>query len=206
MPFWALLAAAGIHALSSKISEWMMKPPRWLAAFMTTIVVLLVLRPDASWMVYSSKRFASLAGPLYVQTQFVANKVAQMTSPNDFIYIAGSEPEILCRAQRFSPTRFITTYPLMIPGPSAVAYQMEAIHELEQHPPKLIVFVAASDSWVRHETSPPDFRQFLDAFVGQNYQMIGGYIKTDDFNGYWSDQMTSGQFANSSLVLFQWKH
>jgi hypothetical protein len=206
MPFWALLAAAGIRTLSRKISEWMAKPSPWLTGLMTIIVMLLVLRPDVPWMLCSSKRFASLAGTLFVETQFVAGKVAGTTSADDFIFVAGSEPEIFCYAQRYSPTRFITTYPLMIPGSAALSYQVEAIHGLEQHPPKLIVFVASGASWIRHEASPPEFLEFLNAFLRQNYKMTGGYVKTDNLNGYWSDHITNEQFTNSSLVLFERKN
>ncbi|HXB59557.1 MAG TPA: glycosyltransferase family 39 protein [Candidatus Acidoferrales bacterium] len=206
MPFWALLSAIGIHSLSCKISERMAKPSLWLTGLMTLIVMLLLLRPDVPWMLCSNKRFASLAGTLYAEAQFVAGKVASKTSPNDFIYVAGSDPEIYCYAQRYSPTRFITTYPLMIPGPSALSYQTEAIHELGQHPPKLIVFVASGASWVRHENSPPKYLEFLNAFLGQNYKMTGGYVKTDDLNGYWLDHLTNEQFAHSSLVFFERKN
>ncbi len=54
--------------------------------------------------------------------------------------LAGSEPQILYYAGRFSPTRFITVYPFTYPpAPVAKLYQAEAIRDLEAHPPSLIV-------------------------------------------------------------------
>jgi hypothetical protein len=76
----------------------------------------------------------------------VAQKVAALTSPGDPVYVAGSEPEILACAKRQSPSRFITSYPMMLPTVLARKYQLEAIHDLQVNPPKLIVFVQRQDS------------------------------------------------------------
>jgi hypothetical protein len=136
----------------------------------------------------------------------VADKVARMTSPNDFVYVAGSEPEILCYAQRYSPTRFITTYPLMIPTPLAPGYQHAAIQDLQARPPRVIVFVASGASWLRHAESPPDFFAFLNQFLDQNYRMVGGYITGDGPDGHWTEPINAEQFKQCSLVVFSLKN
>jgi hypothetical protein len=132
----------------------------------------------------------------------VAARVAQLSSPDDFVFIAGSEPQILCYAQRFSPTRFITVYSLMIPTPVALKYQQEAIQDLEKRPPSLIVFVSSGSSWERHETTPSNFFVFLQNLLKQNYDMIGGYVINGQ-KGRWSEPLTNGEFANASLVIFK---
>jgi hypothetical protein len=205
MPFWALLAVAGIHALASAIATRLARPLPGLPNVITIIVLLLVIRPDVPWLLCSSKHFAELGDPVFVEAQIVADKVSKLSSPNDFVYVAGSDPEILCYAQRFSPTRFITSYPLMIPNPSALAYQQTTISDLQQHPPALIVFVASGASWIRHEGSPTEYFDFLNEFLNNHYNIAGGYIKTDEQNGQWSDPISNEQFKNCSLVLYQWK-
>lgn len=208
MPFWALLAALGIRALASQMSVWTAKPFPWLAGLVAAMAVLWVIRPDITWMRCSPRRFVQVAneGYPFTEAQLVGEKLSQITSPNDFVYVAGSEPEILCYAQRFSPTRFITSYPLMIPTPLALGYQQAAIHDLETHPPQMIVFVSSGASWIRHAESPPDFFAFLNKFLPQNYEMAGGYVKTNDEDGYWVEPISNEQFKNSSLVLFKLKH
>lgn len=207
MPFWALMAALGIPALASRISAWMAKPARWLPALITAATVILIVRSDAPWMLCSPRRFVQAANEGYPFTEalLVADKVSRMTTPNDFIYVAGSEPEIYCYAQRFSPTRFITSYPLMIPTPLAAGYQREAIQELEARPPRVIVFVSSGASWIRHATSPPEFFAFLNDFLRKHYEIVGGYVKTGENNGYWSEPITNEQFKDSSLVVYRIK-
>ena len=206
MPGWALLNVAGIRALALKTSPRAAWPSSWIVTLVTAIVMLPVLSSDAPWMLLSSKQFsqATIDGP-FIEAQLMADKVSHITSPNDFVFVAGSEPEILCYAQRFSPTRFITSYPLMIPSPVALGYQNAAIGDLEKQPPKIIVFVASGESWIRHANSPPDFFAFLNDFLDQNYKMVGGYVKTDGKNGYWSEPISNEQFTNASLVLFELK-
>jgi hypothetical protein len=207
MPFWALLAALGIRALASQMSGWMTKPIPWLAGLIAVVVVLLVVYPDVVWMRCSPQRFVQVAneGYPFTEAELVGDKLSHMTSPNDFVYIAGSEPEILCYAQRFSPTRFITSYPLMIPSPLALGYQRAAIQDLKAHPPQMVVFVSSAASWIRHAQSPPDFFAFLNDFLPRHYEMVGGYVKTNEQNGDWSEPLTNEQFKNSSLLLFKLK-
>jgi 4-amino-4-deoxy-L-arabinose transferase-like glycosyltransferase len=207
MPFWALLNVMGIHALASWVSAQSVKPLPRLSGWITIIILILVLHPDAYWMLCSRKSFAEekTVGYPYLEAQWVAKQISGMSSPNDFVYVAGSEPEILCYAKRFSPTRFITTYTLMAPTPLAEGYQHEAISELQQHPPKLIVFVQSGYSWTRETTTPPDFLIFLGKFLSQDYEIAGGYVKRDGQKGYWATKLSHDEFMNSTLWLYKRK-
>lgn len=147
-----------------------------------------------------------MEGYPFIEAQPVAGRVSRMTSPNDYVFVAGSEPEILCYAQRFSPTRFITSYPLMYPSPFASDYQNAAIQDLKNHAPKVIVFVNSSASWARHPGAPTDFLDFLNNFVKRNYAPAGGFVKMDGQKGYWSDQLNTQEFANATLLLYQRKN
>ncbi len=199
MPFLALLSAVGVQILAEKLAP----ASRWLGCLMTIAVVILLVRPDVPWMECTRERFAwaKLSGYPFLESQTVAAQVARHSSPDDFVFIAGSEPQILCYAQRFSPTRFITIYSLMIPTPVARHYQQEVMRDLVAHPPALIVFVRSSSSWERHEDSPPDFAVFLENYLKQDYDLTGGYV-TDKSNGHWSEPLTKEEFTNVSLMLY----
>jgi len=199
MPFWALLGAVGVRALALRFKE----PAAWVGSVLAVVVVLLTLRPDVPWLFCSRERFAELKtiGLPFIESQLMAARVAQLSSPDDFVFVAGSEPQILFYARRFSPTRFITAYPLMVPGPLARPCQAEVIGDLLNRPPALIVFVNTVNSWTRHETTPLDLFIFLNGFIQQNYELAGGYV-LEDQKSRWSELRAAGAVTNASLVLY----
>ena len=205
MPFWALLSAVGICALASRVSKWLPTLPH-AGVLVTALVFLLVIRSDATWMFYSRQRFVYERWAQYpfIEAQAMANRVASLSSPGDFVFVAGSEPEILANAQRFSPTRFITSYALMFPTPLAPGYQQEAIHDLLARPPKLIVFVQAGDSWMRQAKSPPQFFNFIGPFLS-GYNLMSGYVKNNPQTGYWTTNLSAAEYKSASLLLYERK-
>jgi hypothetical protein len=204
MPFWALLGAVGIRAMAARAAG---QRTGWATGLITIAVVALVLQPDMRWMFCSSKAFGKdkMAAYPFYEAQWLAKEVSQRSSPDDFVYVAGSEPEIYYYSQRFSPTRFITTYPLMIPTPLASRYQGEAIHDLQSYPPKLIVFAQSGAGWLRQAATPPEFQNFLGHFLIQNYELLGGYVKAVPQKGYWTTNLNVAEFRNASLLLYQRK-
>ena len=207
MPFWAMLCALGIIALASRISGWLGGLSASATCLITIVTMALVLRPDAMWMFTSRQKFVEIKtqGFPFIDALAVASQVLQRSLPDDSVYVAGSEPEILCYGQRFSPTRFITSYSLMFPTPLARGYQGEAINDLRQHPPKLIVFVQSGYSWLRQSETPPEFLDFLEKLLKQDYQLVGAYVKPDVQHGYWTEKLSRDEFMNSSLWLYEHK-
>ena len=206
MPFWALLAAVGIRALGFRLGEWQGRPSRWFGSLAGVIVLILILRVDVPWMTCSPERFAvaKLSGYPFLESQLVARKVAELTSSGDPVYIAGSEPQILYYAGRFSPTRFITAYAMMIPTPVAQQYQQEAIADLLKNPPAVVVFVGNGTSWLRQEKTPGLFLDFLGRFLSEGYQRVGGYVPGEK-TGEWDAPLSDDEMAKASLVLYQRK-
>jgi hypothetical protein len=205
MPFWALLGALGVRALALRVNEGL-KQLAWFGCLLATVVVLLTIRPDVPWLFCTRERFAEvkMAGLPFIEAQGMATRVAQLSSPDDFVFVAGSEPQILCYARRFSPTRFVTAYPLMVPGPLARQCQLEVIRDLQKRPPALIVYANIGNSWTRRDTTPWDFFIFFSGFLKQNYELIGGYVP-DGPKSRWSDLRAGGEFASASLVLYKRK-
>ena len=202
MPLWALLSAVGLRALAERLAP----ASKWMGCLMSLAVVILVVRPDVPWMICTRERFAEaiMNGYPFRESLTVATRVTQLSSPDDFVFVAGSEPQILCYAKRFSPTRFVTAYPYMMPTAVTDKYQREVIHDLMQRPPALIVYASSPTSWERQETTPSEFFDFFWDFLLKNYGLVGGYV-IDGQNNRWSEPFTNGEFAKASLVLYERK-
>ena len=206
MPFWALLTAVGLRHLTAWLARWPATAGRWMGGLLTIFVLLLILRSDVPWLSCTPARFVQvkMAGFPFAAAPMVARRVAEVSGPDDFVYVAGSEPQILCYAHRFSPTRFITAYALMIPTAVATAYQREAMSDLLRRPPKLVVFTLVSNSWLRQRQTPPEFLNFLDEWLEKNYVLVGGYVPAT-LDGGWVEPLATNQLAYANLVLFQRK-
>jgi hypothetical protein len=206
MPFWALLTAVGIRQLAAWLAEWPATAGRWMGGLVTVLVLILLLRPDVPWLTCTRERFVQVKmdGFPFAASPIVARRVAELSGPDDFVYVAGSEPQILCYANRFSPTRFITAYALMIPTAVTGQYQREAMSELVQHPPKLVVYTLIGNSWLRQKRTPPEFMNFLDEWLEKNYVLVGGYVPAI-MDGGWVEPLPANQMAYANLLLFQRK-
>jgi hypothetical protein len=207
MPFWALLTAVSLRGFADwtaiKVS-WPRDGLRWV---LTGIVVLAVCLPDARWLLRTREQFAlDRLGPwgTFLESPLVAARLTQLTAGRDLVYVAGSEPQILCYAHRFSPTRFDIAYPLMIPTPLARRYQAEAIHALQQHPPAAIVFVRSWSSWLTQPDSPPEFLDFLEKLLAGNYEVVGGCL-SGGRKGRWQEPLGKEDMGRCTLILFKRK-
>jgi hypothetical protein len=168
-------------------------------------VLVLLCLPDLPWIVCSKQQFAAVkagGGNAFLESSAVARRVAELTSPDDYVFVAGSEPQILCYSKRLSPTRFVIAYPLMLPTPLAEDYQREAVRDLERHSPKVIVLARSSTSWLRQERSPPAFLEYLEKLLADRYERVGGWV-AEEPSGRWQEPLSDQDLANSSLVLFR---
>jgi hypothetical protein len=207
MPFWALLSAVAIAQLSSWGASRLRCPPVLLRVGLAGAALVLLCLPDIPWMVMSHRDFAfsklDETSP-FIESRTVAQRVAAVSSPGDYVFVAGSEPQILCYAKRFSPSRFINAYPLMVPTPLTRSYQQEAIGELQRHPPALIVLSRRPLSWLRDKATPPDFLDYLQKLLAENYRTLGGYV-WQIRGGHWQEPLTQQDFKQASLVVYQRK-
>jgi hypothetical protein len=207
MPFWALLAVVAIRGLASAAAAKLAWSPDWLRRAFTTLAVVLVCLPDVPWVICSKEKFAAeklAAGNPFLESAAVARRVAELTAPRDYVFVAGSEPQILYYARRLSPSRFVIVYPLMIPTPLAESYQQEAIRDLERRPPAVIVLARSGMSWLRQEATPPDFARYLEKLLVEHYERVGGWVEEGQ-RGHWQEPLPEPAVADSSLVLFRRK-
>jgi hypothetical protein len=204
MPFWALLTAVGIRSLAARIARWLERPQKWIEPVLLGFIVIILVLPDIMWLTYTPEKFVAESltesSPLLV-AQPAAKRIVAMTAANDFVCVAGSDPEILCYAQRFSPTRFITAYELVIPSPFKRRYQQEMMRDLSAHPPSVMVLTS---SWLSTESPPSELFIFIKKILAEDYDRIGGYVvkgRTMD----WTEPLTDKNAAHTSLMLFKRK-
>jgi hypothetical protein len=213
MPFWALLAVAGIDRLASWTASRLERAcpcacglcsRAGLSRLFTAAAVVLLCLPDARFVFTSKARLAQDTPDVLAGSSVVAARIAAMTSAQEGVFVAGSEPQILYYADRCSPTRFAIMYPLMMPTPLAEGYQREAVRDLEQSPPKTIVFVQPGSSWLRHKESPTYFLAYLNMILTQRYELVGGYV-TDERGGRWAEPLAEKELPAACLRLYRLK-
>lgn len=140
----------------------------------------------------------------FVEARIVAEKIKKITSANDYIFVAGSEPEIYFYSQRKSPTRFVITYPLNLDTPFRSQYQKEVVNQLKKNPPKIIVISQKQHSGLWNNESPKIFIDFLNQLVNNQYHLIGGYFIDQETEG-WKKNLTNDEIKNCSFLVYQKK-
>jgi hypothetical protein len=207
MPFWALLVAVALRGFAGWVAIKATQTRHWLRPVLAAIVVLAVCAPDAGWLIRTREQFAADSlGPwkTFLVSPLVAARLAQLTTARDFVYVAGSEPQILCYARRFSSTRFVTAHPLLIPTPLAKGCQAEAIHDLQHRPPAAIVLVRAGLNWTPQPGAPDDFVGFLKKLLVKNYDIVGGCL-SDGAQARWREPLGREDTARCVMILFKRK-
>ena len=202
MPFVALIASAGIFALSEQFVG-----ARKFHVFMgaSVLTAVLMLAPFAVQYSLTPTQLVNwVYGTVnpFSEAQEVASHVAEITGFKEKIFVAGSEPEIYFYAQRKSVSKFIITYPLNLPTTYREQFQHEAVYDLTQNPPTVIVLAHRDMSGLWDEDSPRIFIDYLENLLSENYHPIGGYV-WDEFGGYWEDTLTENLIESSSYVVYR---
>jgi hypothetical protein len=204
MPFWALLTVVGIQSISLPIARWLARPQKWIEYALLCVTVIILVIPDLLWLTYTPEKFVAEnlteSSPLLV-AQPAARRVAELTSTNEFVCVVGSDPEILCYAHRFSPTRFVTAYELVFRSPFKQRYQREMVRDFQQHPPAMVVLTS---SWLSMESPPSGLFIFIKKILAEDYNRIGGYVVKGQ-TIYWSEPLADKDAAHSNLILFKRK-
>ncbi|MFH1428412.1 MAG: glycosyltransferase family 39 protein [Candidatus Margulisiibacteriota bacterium] len=208
MPIWALVITGAITSLANDISSKYKLPARYLRMGLLIIVLLLLILPSWQTIMMSPLEFqlrnyrgpTQLGGNPFYGSPIVAKRVQELTSPDDYVYIAGSEAQILYYAKRQSPTRFTISYPLMH-TPMALEYQKEVIRDLEKNPPEIIVFAPSNLSWMRRKDSPVLIFGYLDQLQSKkDYRVIGGFVQ-GEHGGFLQEPVNAGAFHPSRYSL-----
>lgn len=137
LPALAVAAAVGAEALDDD-RWWKHVSARSRRILLVGLLVLLPIRVSLPFLVSYSP--AEAVRKIYPGNQFaemreVGRRMAQITRPDDRVFIFGSEPEVLFYAQRVSATRYIILFPLYGPYRDALDQQKAAAQEITDHRP-----------------------------------------------------------------------
>jgi hypothetical protein len=171
LPGLCVLAGLGGAALAHAIREH-----RGMALGLSVTALCLVLPPSAArWELLREDPHA-IARTLYGSNPFpearlVAELIQAGSTPEDTVFILGSEPQILFLAKRRSASRYIFTYPLTGGFADSVQRQHEALAEIEAADPLYIVAINNPMSHLRAPGAELPLFDALNARVADGYQL-----------------------------------
>lgn len=143
LPVLSVAAALGAEALEGarfwrKISAW---SRRMMLGGLIAIPPVMVIYPfifsyspaEAAGKIYPGNPFADM--------RILGNRMAQITRPDDRVFIFGAEPEVLFYAQRVSATRYIFLFPLYGTYRDALAKQIATANEISANRPAAALYL-----------------------------------------------------------------
>ncbi len=115
-------------------------------------------------------------GNPFAEMPDLARRLAEVTRPEDRVFIFGAEPEILFYAQRLSATRYIFLFPLYGPYGDALERQMAAAKEVDlADPAAAIVFPNQLFSLAGSEQF---FTRWSNAYLHENF-LVNSFLTPD---------------------------
>ena len=197
VPFLAIAGAAGLSIVSEKLGISYL-------LLVGVVVGLMIWRVRAQFGLTPEEVSVWVYGyeNPFVEALVVAEAVARVTTSDDKIFVAGSEPEILYYSKRESVSRFVITYPLIINTPVRLQYQKEAVEDLKQNLPEVIVYSRLKFSGLWDETSPRDFIDYLNGLIDEKYTLVGAYV-WDRGGGHWEENLGEVIMESSSLLVYK---
>jgi hypothetical protein len=131
LPPLALAAAAGASGLES--ARYCAVAPVWCrrAALLAALLLLPAMVMSPFLFRYAPREAVALIYPgnSFAVMPELGQRLAEVTRPEDRVYVFGSEPELLFYARRASATRYIFLFPLF--GPYADSREKQVAASLE---------------------------------------------------------------------------
>lgn len=138
----------------------------------------------------------------FYEAEFVGKKVQEITKPGDFVFIEGSDPEILYFSQRLHATKMEWTNFFTSDCPFLDKYKREYIEDLSKNTPKVIVVcINGSCGGLWKEEKASQFTNHLKKLLSDDYVAVGGFIPNTK-GGYWTDSITDDEITKVRTVVF----
>jgi 4-amino-4-deoxy-L-arabinose transferase-like glycosyltransferase len=172
MPPLALAAGIGLDAASRRLAG----ERRARAVAPLAALALLAWPVAVGWWYYGPATPASKLHRLYGSNPFPESPalgawLAARSSPEDRVFVYGSEPQLLFYAQRRSASRYMYVYPLTMPLPAAAERQRELLAELDASPPRFVVGVFVRTSLLEQPSTPRELSRGLRERVERDYEV-----------------------------------
>ena len=143
---------------------------------------------------------------LFSESTSIASYLKKNTSPEDKIFVYGSEPQILLLAERPSATAFYVVYPLMRSEFSRyLEFQDRVIDEIKSSRPKYIISVLLPPSLLYDGKAELKISKFLTDYVDKYYLMEERLIFSEEKQSWISqnhDYYKQGGKPSSAAIVF----
>ena len=217
MPALALMGAHGACRLGVALEP---KRVEWQPAIGVALGIVAAL-----WPLYASHHYYWAESPeeacrdLYginpfVESRAVAKLLEENSSPDDRIFICGSEPQMLFYANRASASRYIFVYPLFVGAADSEARQQQVVDEVLHSPPKFIVIVndvVVPTSFSKTLNASQLIFRELGEFVQHEYEPFAASTLASDWSTRIIDLVPReegpmiGPNEDEAVVLWVWK-
>ncbi|MFI5361843.1 MAG: glycosyltransferase family 39 protein [Elusimicrobiota bacterium] len=172
VPAISLLAGAGITKAFSSFRP----AARILLSYACAAALIGYGLHAAAWY-YSSAGAVDKGRRIYFDNPFpesvlVGRYIAERSTPNDTVFVFGSEPQIMYYAERRSASRYIYAYPLMAALGETAARQREALAEIAANAPKFIVTAHLPTEFLMSRQTPMDLMTGLGALLSASYRLV----------------------------------
>jgi hypothetical protein len=180
LPALSLMAALGAEALYG--AHFWKQVPAWsraaivgtLSAILSALAIypfLFIYTPaEAVKRIYPTNFFAEMPE--------LGRRIAQVTGPNDKVFIFGSEAELLFYAQRVSATRYIFLFPLYGPYRNARERQMAAAREIFLNRPAAAVWFPNNLFFL--PGNEQFFTGWTQSYLRENFQIDAYFTANQD--------------------------
>jgi 4-amino-4-deoxy-L-arabinose transferase-like glycosyltransferase len=164
LPAVAALAAAAVTAGSEATAR--RRALSWVGVALA--LTPLVIGAVGFWRIDSGEASRRIYPSNYFDVMpAIAAEVAAQTSPDDRIFVFGSEPEILFHARRVSASRYIFLFPLFGEFGDAEQRQAGVVAELEAARPAAIVWIPTRFG----PESPQILAQYTASLINSAYRL-----------------------------------
>ncbi len=220
MPYWVIICSFSIKSLIfetafishlSKVPDTSQKSAAFVISeriikyFLALAIVLSIfLFPLQSHLLKSPAELNLWIygkSPPFIESKKIAEKIKALSSPDDYVYIAGSEPQILYYAKRLSSNRFIVSNPLIYPTPLLSEYQQEVVDSLSANPPKFVIFIQSM--WNKCDKGQELILEYLSELINNQYTLVDEYSKIGQVKGCEEFFTYKNQIFESDILLFQ---
>jgi hypothetical protein len=181
LPVLSLMAVLGAEALYG-VYFWRMIPA-WsrgvMVGAMLIILPVIVIYPFIFTYTPAESVRKIYPGNFFAEMPDLGRRIAQMTGPDDRVFIFGAEAELFFYAQRVSATRYIFLFPLYGPYRDAREKQIAVTKEISLNQPAAAVYLA-NDLFFQ-PGSERFFTQWSQSYLRENFR-ADAYL-TADQNG-----------------------
>jgi 4-amino-4-deoxy-L-arabinose transferase-like glycosyltransferase len=183
IPAVGVLAAGTLDTLAQWTGKSNAQTGKWIAGAIGSLVLMITLSSSASiWRGNGGEaqvRDISRGNP-YLETRFIADFLKTQMQTGDQLAVLGSEPQLYVYLDKKGPSRHFYPSFLSRKNEKTLAWQREALADLEKTAPKFLVFSFLPNSWSVKEDTDPILYNGAFRWMQGKYEAIG-YV--DYING-----------------------